>query len=157
MLSYILTDAALPIGRAEVQAMLLEAVEGSFNCISIDGDESTSDTVALLSSGLRQCDDVETFRQALGDVCKDLAAQVVRNGEGTGHVMRVFVTGATDNAMASQVGHAIVNGPLFKSAVAGNDPNVGRLVGKVGQALGSVGAQMATGCVCRIGGEIIFE
>lgn len=158
MLSFLMTDAALP--RSDLQEMLDEAVSGSFNSISVDGDESTSDTVLLISSercsppapGLR-----EAFRTALQEVCADLSALVVHNGEGTQHVIRVAVTGASDEATARRVAKAIVNGPLFKSAVAGNDPNVGRLVGKVGQALGSAGASMAAACVCRIGGETIFE
>eukprot|EP00930_Biecheleria_cincta_P050844 TRINITY_DN36013_c0_g1_i1.p1 TRINITY_DN36013_c0_g1~~TRINITY_DN36013_c0_g1_i1.p1 ORF type:complete len:571 (+),score=111.60 TRINITY_DN36013_c0_g1_i1:45-1715(+) len=158
MLSFLMTDAALP--RSDLQQMLEEAVAGSFNSISVDGDESTSDTVLLISSercappapGLR-----EAFRTALLEVCADLAALVVHNGEGTRHVIRVAVTGASDDATARRVAKAVVNGPLFKSAVAGNDPNVGRLVGKVGQALGPEGAAMAAACVCRIGGETIFE
>lgn len=99
----------------------------------------------------------DAFSQALHSVCQDLAAQVVHNGEGTSHVMRVSVTGATDDVTAKRIGRAVINGPLFKCAVAGNDPNVGRLVGKVGQALGREGAAMAEGAVCRIGGEAIFE
>lgn len=158
MLCYILTDADLPIDRAELQAMLSRAVQDSLNSISVDGDESTSDTTILLSSRSTVCDDVVAFAAALDGVCKDLAAQIVRNGEGTEHVMRVSVTGAVDDSIAREVGHAVVNGPLFKSAVAGNDPNVGRLVGKVGQALGALGGKtMAEGCVCSIGGEVIFD
>lgn len=157
MLCYLLTDADMPCGRADLQAMLAEAVSTSFNAISVDGDESTSDTVALLSSCKVACPDAGAFRAALGAVCADLASQVVRNGEGTQHVIRVAVSGAMDGPTARRIGKAVVNGPLFKCAVAGNDPNVGRLVGKVGQALGQAGAPMAEGCVCRIGGEVIFE
>jgi len=157
MLCFLLTDLALP--RRELQKMLSEAVTDSFNGVSVDGDESTSDTVVLLSSGRvpPSAEATENFRAALREVCCDLAAQVVHNGEGTQHVIRVAVTGASDDATARRVAKAVVNGPLFKSAVAGNDPNVGRLVGKVGQALGAEGASMAAGCVCRIGGETIFE
>jgi len=157
MLCFLLTDAKVPGGRPTLQAQLAEAVGRSFNAISVDGDESTSDTVALLSSGQTCCPDAEAFAKALGAVCRDLAAQVVRNGEGTEHVIRVAVDGAADDATAARVAKAVVNGPLFKSAVAGNDPNVGRLVGKVGQALSTAGAPMAEGCVCRIGGEVIFQ
>eukprot|EP00435_Cladocopium_sp_Y103_P030600 s2336_g7.t1 len=99
---------------------------------------------------------MEERTSALRELCRDLAAQVVRNGEGTQHVIRVTVSGA-DKEMARKVGKAVVNGPLFKSAVAGNDPNVGRWIGKVGQTLGASGAAMAEGCVCKIGGETIFE
>lgn len=157
MLCFLLTDAALPYSPEEMQKALAEAVGGSFNAISVDGDESTSDTVALLSSRRKPCDDTAAFAAALRQVCRDLAAQVVRNGEGTEHVIRVSVSGASDDAEAVRIGRAVVNGPLFKSAVAGNDPNVGRLVGKVGQALGASGSAAAAGCVCTIGGETIFE
>lgn len=158
MLCYLLTDADLPIERAELQGMLMRAVQDSLNSISVDGDESTSDTTILLSSRRTPCDDVSAFSGALDAVCKDLAAQIVRNGEGTEHVMRVRVTGAVDEPTARKVGRAVVNGPLFKSAVAGNDPNVGRLVGKIGQALGEIGGQtMAEGCTCSLGGEVIFD
>ncbi|CAJ1444541.1 unnamed protein product [Effrenium voratum] len=152
MLCFLLTDVDLP--RTELQTMLTEAVADTFNCISVDGDESTSDTVALLSSGQAGPVPKEEFQAALQAVCADLAAQVVRNGEGTGHVIRVAVTGG-DTPTARSVAKAVANGPLFKSAIAGNDPNVGRLIGKVGQALGSA-ASLADGCVCRIGGETIF-
>lgn len=157
MLCFILTDAMLGCARSDLQELLEEAVQGSFNSISVDGDESTSDTCALISSSRVPCEDFDAFAAGLSSVCKDLAAQVVRNGEGTEHVIRVSVSGACDDAVARRVGRAVVNGPLFKAAVAGNDPNVGRLVGKVGQALGAAGASMAKGCVCRIGGEVIFE
>jgi len=156
MLCYLLTDADVPGGRDVLQAQLSEAVARSFNAISVDADESTSDTVALFSSRRQPCD-ATAFAEALELVCRDLAAQVVRNGEGTEHVIRVTVSGAVDDATAARVAKAVVNGPLFKSAVAGNDPNVGRLVGKVGQTLSTAGADMAEGCVCRLGGEVIFE
>lgn len=158
MLCFILTDADLPCGRDELQSMLAKAVPASFNAISIDGDESTSDTVALLSSGKVPCTDVAAFEAALADVCRDMAHQLVRNGEGTEHVLRVAVAGASSDAAALRVGRAVVNGPLFKCAVSGNDPNVGRLVGKVGQALGAAGeAAYAEGAVFKIDGKTIFE
>merc|ERR1719204_2924892 len=158
MLCYLLTDAEPPEGgRSALQAMLARSVSRSFNACSVDGDEYTSDTVALVSSCRAPRPPADAFQAALDEVCRDLAAQVVRNGEGTRHVMRVTVSGASSDEVARHVGRAVVNGPLFKSAVAGNDPNVGRLVGKVGQALGVGGAAMAGGCMCRIGGEAIFE
>merc|ERR1712232_1370352 len=94
MLSYILTDAKLDCTRDELQKVLAEAVRTSYNAISIDGDESTSDTVALLSSSAGAQTDIGAFSSALNELCRDLASQVVRNGEGTQHVMRVAVTGA---------------------------------------------------------------
>lgn len=135
MLVYVLTDLAVP--RAELRAALTRAVEASFNTISVDSDTSTSDTVALLSSGRVPCPDLAAFEAALTQVCRDLAEDVVRNGEGVRHVMRVTVSAAATGALAHAVGKAIVNAPLFKCAVAGNDPNVGRLVQAIGKYIGA--------------------
>lgn len=135
MLVYILTDVAVP--RKELRAMLARAVEPSFNAISIDSDTSTSDTVILASSGRVPCDDLQTFEQALHTVCRDLAEDVVRNGEGVRHVIRVAITNAASSGLARALGKAIVNAPLFKCAVAGNDPNVGRLVQAIGKHVGA--------------------
>ena len=135
MLVYILTDLAVP--RAELRALLTEAVAGTFNAISIDSDTSTSDTVVLVSSGRKPRPPAADFARALAQVCAGLAEDVVRNGEGVRHVLRVVVRGAADAALARNLGKAIVNAPLFKCAVAGNDPNVGRLVQAVGKYVGA--------------------
>jgi glutamate N-acetyltransferase/amino-acid N-acetyltransferase len=135
MLVYILTDLAVP--RAELRAMLKRVVEPSFNSISIDSDTSTSDTVAVVSSGLVPCSDLAAFEAALALVCGDLAEDVVRNGEGVRHVIRVAVSNAATPSLARSLGKAIVNAPLFKCAVAGNDPNVGRLVQAIGKYVGA--------------------
>jgi len=135
MLVYLLTDLAVP--RAELRDLLSAAVEPTFNAISIDSDTSTSDTVALISSGRVPCPDRDAFARALGLVCSDLAEDVVRNGEGVRHVIRVAVRGAPDFASARALGKAVVNAPLFKCAVAGNDPNVGRLVQAIGKYVGA--------------------
>jgi glutamate N-acetyltransferase/amino-acid N-acetyltransferase len=136
MLVYILTDLAVP--RDELRRMLRAAVETTFNSISIDSDTSTSDTVAAVSSGRVPCPDLALFGRALTTVCGDLAEDVVRNGEGVRHVIRVCVANAADFGSARALGKAVVNAPLFKCAVAGNDPNVGRLVQAVGKHVGSV-------------------
>jgi len=135
MLVYLLTDLAVP--RAELRAMLARAVDPSFNAISVDSDTSTSDTVVLASSGRAPCPDHAAFEEALQLVCRDLAEDVVRNGEGVRHVIRVSVKRAPDAAFARALGKSIVNAPLFKCAVAGNDPNVGRLVQAVGKHVGA--------------------
>ena len=135
MLVYLLTDLAVP--RAELRRMLSSAVEPTFNSISIDSDTSTSDTVALVSSGAAPCRDLPGFERALRSVCADLAEDVVRNGEGVRHVVRVSVANAPDYEAARSLGKAVVNAPLFKCAVAGNDPNVGRLVQAIGKHVGS--------------------
>lgn len=135
MLVYVLTDLAVP--RATLRAMLTRVVDQTFNRISIDSDTSTSDTVALVSSAVVPCPDLAAFEQALLTLCRDLAEDVVRNGEGVRHVIRVRVSSAPDAATATALGKAIVNAPLFKCAVAGNDPNVGRLVQAIGKHVGA--------------------
>jgi glutamate N-acetyltransferase/amino-acid N-acetyltransferase len=156
MLVYLLTDLAIP--RAELRAMLARAVDPSFNAISIDSDTSTSDTVVLVSSGRVPCPDHATFEQGLRAVCRELAEDVVRNGEGVRHVLRVRVRGAADPGFARALGKAVVNAPLFKCAVAGNDPNVGRLVQAIGKY---VGAQAVPADLSRLrlelGGVEIFS
>ena len=135
MLVYLLTDVAVP--RAELRAMLHRAVEVSFNTISVDSDTSTSDTVAVISSGRVAGANLDEFEQALHTVCRDLAEDVVRNGEGVRHVIRVRTKNAPTPGLARALGKAIVNAPLFKCAVAGNDPNVGRLVQAIGKYVGA--------------------
>ncbi|MBI5382590.1 MAG: bifunctional ornithine acetyltransferase/N-acetylglutamate synthase [Opitutae bacterium] len=135
MLVYLLTDLVVP--RATLRTILTRVVDATFNCISIDSDTSTSDTVVALSSGRVPCADLAAFEAALATVCRDLAEDVVRNGEGVRHVMRVQVTQAPSAALARTLGKAIVNAPLFKCAVAGNDPNVGRLVQAIGKHVGA--------------------
>jgi glutamate N-acetyltransferase/amino-acid N-acetyltransferase len=135
MLVYILTDIAVP--RAELRPMLARAVDASFNAISVDSDTSTSDTVVALSSGRVPFGDWGTFERGLHQVCRDLAEDVIRNGEGVRHVIRVTVKNAASLGLARALGKAIVNGPLFKCAVAGNDPNVGRLIQAIGKYVGA--------------------
>jgi len=135
MLVYLLTDIAVP--RAELRQMLARAVDASFNAISIDSDTSTSDTVVALSSGRVPFSDWGAFERGLHQVCRDLAEDVVRNGEGVRHVIRVTVRNAASLGLARSIGKAVVNGPLFKCAVAGNDPNVGRLIQAIGKHVGA--------------------
>jgi glutamate N-acetyltransferase / amino-acid N-acetyltransferase len=156
MLVYLLTDAAVP--RAELRAALSAAVDQSFNAISIDSDTSTSDTVALLASGQAGPVDAAAFRAALTTVCRDLAEDVVRNGEGVRHVMRVTVVGAPDRAAALALGKAVVNSPLLKTAVAGNDPNVGRLVAALGKEAGARAIPLDPAQArLTMGGEVIVD
>jgi glutamate N-acetyltransferase/amino-acid N-acetyltransferase len=155
MLVYLLTDIAIP--RHELQAMLAEAVEPSFNSISVDSDTSTSDTVALVSSGSVANPGAAEFRRALHGVCSDLAEDVIRNGEGVRHVIRVSVLRAADFPSARALGKAVVNAPLFKCAVAGNDPNVGRLIQAIGKHVGAQGGSAdLSGMSIRMGGVEIF-
>jgi glutamate N-acetyltransferase/amino-acid N-acetyltransferase len=156
MLVYLLTDAAVP--RQVLRDELAMAVDQSFNAISIDSDTSTSDTVALLASGAAGPVDLPSFRAALRRVCRDLAEDVVRNGEGVRHVLRVAVRGAPDAAAARALGKAVVNSPLLKTAVAGNDPNVGRLVAALGKEAGARGIPLDPARArLSMGGEVIVE
>jgi glutamate N-acetyltransferase / amino-acid N-acetyltransferase len=156
MLVYILTDLAVP--RAQGREMLSRAVDKTFNRMSIDSDTSTSDTVVLWSSGLAGQVDPSAFEVALTQICADLAEDVVRNGEGVRHVMRVTVRGAPSEATARAIGKAVVNAPLFKCAVAGNDPNVGRLVQAVGKFIGAQGLSLdLSRTSMRLGGVPIVE
>ncbi|HUG10831.1 MAG TPA: bifunctional glutamate N-acetyltransferase/amino-acid acetyltransferase ArgJ [Opitutaceae bacterium] len=155
MLVFIVTDLAVP--RAELRAILSRVVATTFNRISVDSDTSTSDTVALLSSCAQPCDDLAAFEAALHTVCADLAEDVVRNGEGVRHVIRVKVSGAPDEAIAAALGKAVVNAPLFKCAVAGNDPNVGRLIQAIGKFAGAAAKSVDLSRLrARIGGMEIF-
>jgi glutamate N-acetyltransferase/amino-acid N-acetyltransferase len=110
-----------------------------------------------VSSGRVPCPDLAAFESALTTVCRDLAEDVVRNGEGVHHVMRVRIAGAPTPALARALGKAIVNAPLFKCAVAGNDPNVGRLIQSIGRYVGAnePGLDLAR-LTARIGGVQIF-
>ncbi|KAG5188504.1 glutamate N-acetyltransferase [Tribonema minus] len=158
MLVYILTDLDVP--RSALQSLLRAKVDASFNCISVDSDTSTSDTVVLVSSGkvAAREGDLEAFGAALESVCKGLAQDVVRNGEGTTHVMEVLVKGAPSDATARRVGKEVVNSPLFKCAVAGNDPNVGRLLAVVGRVMGVLDpAADLSRTRLSFGGKVVFE
>tara|TARA_R110000787_G_scaffold285461_4_gene401214 strand:- start:37067 stop:38296 length:1230 start_codon:yes stop_codon:yes gene_type:complete len=140
MLSFIATDAALP---ADVfQTCLTAATEVSFNRTTVDSDTSTSDTVMAFATGAAgntMVDDAEApeladFRDALMDLCVDLAQQVVRDGEGATKFITVAVSGAEHDAAAKRIALAIANSPLVKTAIAGEDANWGRIVMAVGKA-----------------------
>ncbi|MBN2534890.1 MAG: bifunctional ornithine acetyltransferase/N-acetylglutamate synthase [Spirochaetales bacterium] len=135
LLVFILTDIEIP--RMILQQFLADAVDVSFNTISVDGDQSTSDTAIILSSALTPCKSLDDFKNALITVCKDLAEDIVRNGEGTSHVIKVKVKGDCDVRTGTGIGKAIVNSPLVKTAIFGNDPNVGRIIGAIGDFLGN--------------------
>lgn len=156
MLVFLLTDLDVP--RGELRAALDEAVDESFHAITVDSDTSTSDMVALLSSGRAAAPPRDAFRAALRRVCRDLAEDVVRNGEGVHHVVRIQVTGAPDRAVARGVGKAVANSPLFQCAVNGNDPNVGRLLCAIGKHVGAAGLPLDLARArIRMGGELLLE
>jgi len=156
MLVYILTD--LEVSRKSLRELLPRVVSQSFNAISIDSDQSTSDMVLVFSSQRVPCPDLTAFEKALAEVCRDLAQDLVRNGEGTAHVIEVRVSGASDDASARLAAKAVVNSPLVKTAVFGNDPNVGRILASVGDAFGNAGLELNLKALrLRIAGVAVYE
>jgi glutamate N-acetyltransferase/amino-acid N-acetyltransferase len=131
MLAFLLTDARIPPGT--LKAMLRQAVERSFNMVSVDTDTSTSDTVILMANGQAGDVDFDAFQAALDDICIYLAKEIARDGEGATKLIEVAVTSARDNRQAKRIAKAVVNSPLVKSAVHGADPNWGRLSMAIGK------------------------
>ncbi|MGN6376682.1 MAG: bifunctional glutamate N-acetyltransferase/amino-acid acetyltransferase ArgJ [Sphingomonas sp.] len=140
MLGFIFTDAAVDPGF--LQAALAAANRASFSCITVDSDTSTSDTVLAFATGAAgnaplgdaDSDGADAFAAALGDLCRQLAHLVVRDGEGASKFIEVEVTGAESDASAHRIAMSIANSPLVKTAIAGEDANWGRVVMAVGKA-----------------------
>lgn len=156
MLVYIMTD--LEVSRDALRDLLPQVVAQSFNAISIDSDQSTSDMALIFSSQLVACPDPSAFEKALAEVCTELAQDIVRNGEGTAHVIEVRVSGAPDEASARLAAKAVANSPLVKTAVFGNDPNVGRVLASVGDAFGNAGIALDSRTLrLKIAGVTVYE
>jgi len=140
MLVYVFTDAALP--ATVLQPLLTEAADRSFNCVTVDGDTSTSDTVLLCATQQAGHPPIVSpadrrlagFRQALDSVMIDLAQQVARDGEGAQKFVTIEIAGAATARAARSIGLAIGNSPLVKTALSAGDPNWGRIVMAVGKA-----------------------
>ena len=134
MLGFVLLDVTA--NREQLDRVFRRVVERTFNAISVDGDQSTSDTVLCLANGASgvTLSDAE-LEGMLEPVCARLAEEIVRNGEGTGHVVQVTIGGLSDAVLARRIAKHVVNSPLVKTAVYGNDPNVGRLIAATGHAL----------------------
>ncbi len=139
MLAFIFTDAAVP--APVLNQLLKKSCDQSFNSISVDGDTSTSDTVLLFATGrgaehppVDQPHILDDFARKLDDVTRDLALQIVRDGEGISKFVTIDITGATSWQAARRIGLSVANSPLVKTAIAGEDPNWGRLVMAVGKA-----------------------
>jgi glutamate N-acetyltransferase/amino-acid N-acetyltransferase len=136
MLAVVTTD--YPLTRQEADALLPPAVERSFNRISVDGDCSTNDAVVLLANGAsgvqrsRALDD--RFAEALGEVCADLARQIVADGEGATVVLEIAVTRASSPEEAHAIAKRVATSPLVKTAAFGHDPNWGRVLAAAGSA-----------------------
>ncbi len=134
MLVYIFTDAQ--VEQSALQSMLGAQTDRTFNCITVDSDTSTSDSLLLCATGASGVDATgnAAFAQALETVMLDLAQQVVRDGEGATKFVEIRVTGAASDADAKVHGLAIANSPLVKTAIAGEDPNWGRVVMAIGKS-----------------------
>ena len=134
MLSFIFTDAAFE--ARTLSCMLRAAVERSFNRISVDGDTSTNDTVLLLANGASGIQpkgpDRARVQDALNRVAEELAVGIVGDGEGSKKVLTIDIEGASSNAAAVRLARAIANSPLVKTALAGADPNWGRIISSAG-------------------------
>jgi len=167
MLAFLATDAA--ISPPLLSQALRGAVAGTFNAITVDGDTSTNDTVAILAnskSGARRIvsanSDFKTFYTALENVCRTLALKIVEDGEGSQRVIEIEVQGAPSDRAAAQIARTIANSPLVKTALAGADPNWGRILAAAGRAgvpfdFKLVDIKLAGILVCRRGGEYPFS
>ena len=135
-LGFVMTDAA--ISPIHLREMLQHAVERSYNRLSVDGDTSTNDIVVLLANGASGIKPSERERRTLEEslclVMEDLAEQIAKDGEGATKLIIIRVVGAPDNEIAGRMARAIANSPLVKTAVAGSDPNWGRILSAIGNS-----------------------
>ncbi|MGA9666684.1 MAG: bifunctional glutamate N-acetyltransferase/amino-acid acetyltransferase ArgJ [Gallionella sp.] len=140
MLGYIATDAA--IAQPLLQAMVGEAANRSFNCITVDGDTSTNDALMLIATGKAALPEVKTagskagqaLQAAINEVAIHLAQSIVRDGEGATKFITVQIEGGRDEAECKQIGYAIAHSPLVKTAFFASDPNLGRILAAIGYA-----------------------
>jgi len=164
MLVYLFTDAG--VAPAVLKSVLKNAVDPTFNRISVDGDTSTNDTVALLASGvgpkISGGSALKHFESAVQQVCASLAHQIVSDGEGVKHVVRLTVEGAKTDKQADQIARTISHSLLVKTAWAGADPNWGRILAAVGRSgvpvdPASVSVHIGEHQVCAHGGAVKFN
>jgi glutamate N-acetyltransferase/amino-acid N-acetyltransferase len=137
LLGLVLTDAPLTVDSA--QSLLTDAADESFNCISVEGHMSTNDTLLMLANGEAggpplQGAELAAFRVALGEVCIDLARSIPDDGEGATHLITIDVTGCADVGSARKIAKTVAESALVKTAIAGADPNWGRIVSAAGYA-----------------------
>ncbi len=130
MLCFVTTDADVP--KADMDTLLENGANHSFNRISVDGDTSTNDTVMLLSNGSSGSYDKEAFAQALNSMLFELAMMILRDGEGANKLVAFEVTGAASNEEAERAARALSNSLLVKTALFGEDPNWGRIASTIG-------------------------
>jgi glutamate N-acetyltransferase/amino-acid N-acetyltransferase len=137
MLAFLLTDA--PVGPDELQPILSQAVENSFNCLSVEGHTSTNDTVLLLSSGAGREPrlkgaELTAFAGTVRSACETLAQMMAQDGEGATHFITIDVEGCASREEARTIARAVADSPLVKTAIHGADPNWGRIVSAAGYA-----------------------
>ena len=166
-LGFVLTDAT--IGPALLRESLQQACRRSYNRISVDGDTSTNDTLAIMANGGSGMPPIqpnspaqELFVEGLTQVCQSLAQQIVRDGEGASKFVTIRVTGAPTEEDAAQIARSIANSPLVKTALAGEDANWGRIIcaaGYAGVPFDSRRVSILLGdlVVCREGGAVAFQ
>ena len=154
MLGVILTDVAL--SPDEAQQLLCDAVNDSFNCISVEGHMSTNDTVLLLSSNQHQPTDSErvALHEAIHDACIELAKAIPNDGEGATHLIQVDVSGCRTRDEAHQIARTIADSALVKTAVTGADPNWGRIVSAAGYA--NIDFEPSEVCL-KLNGTMLYE
>jgi len=157
-LGFVLTDANIP--AAKLKPILARAAERSYNRISVDGDTSTNDTVVLMANG---CSGVRpdpkefaAFEEGVTGVMETLARLIVQDGEGAEKLITIDVAGAANDDSAARIARAIANSPLVKTAIAGSDPNWGRILSAAGNAgvpfdPAKVDIDMQGVAVCRAG------
>jgi glutamate N-acetyltransferase/amino-acid N-acetyltransferase len=139
MLGFVATDAA--VAQPMLERLVKEVADESFNCVTVDGDTSTNDSFILIASGKGEArfDAVgaagwEEFKAAVTDVARELAQAIVRDGEGATKFIEIAVSGARARDEAKAVGYAIGHSPLVKTAFFASDPNLGRILGAIGNA-----------------------
>lgn len=167
MLAFVVTDAKVSIDV--LRRALREAVATTFNAITVDGDTSTNDTLALFANGTSGgpsiragSDDYRKFLAALTSICHGLALQIVADGEGAHRVIEIQVRGASSARAADQIARTVANSPLVKTALAGGDPNWGRILAAAGRAgvhfnPSRAEIRMAGILMCRAGHERPFD
>ena len=164
MLAFIATDAK--IAPLLLHACLAEAVEKSFNRITVDGDTSTNDACILMASGLSEAVEIKKdstgyrdFTEALDSVCQSLAEAIIRDGEGATKLIRIIVEQAQDEAEAVQVAKTVAHSPLVKTAFFASDPNWGRILAAVGRSgienmeLDKINIYLGDVCIVQNGGR----
>lgn len=165
MLAYIVTD--IQARPKELQRLLRSTAARTFNRISIDGDTSTNDTLCLLASGgsalsTRNSRVGKAFAEALEQVCLSLSEQIVADGEGVKHVVRLRVEGAKSEEEAEQIARTVAHSPLVKTAWAGADPNWGRILAAIGRSgvkldVSRIDIRFGEILVCRSGQSVPFD